>query len=95
MCKAPKAPQPKDPIKPEFLRNPYLDAAIGQSAVVNALRSGRSSLRIRPGSATPSQNVTPTDPLVAPVGIRPGVPGGPGVPGVPGNGRQIRGRRQR
>jgi hypothetical protein len=46
MCKAPKPPAPKKPDKPEFLRNAYLDAAIGQSGVVNSLRQGRGSLRI-------------------------------------------------
>lgn len=50
MCKAPKPPKPKAPEKPEFLRNPYLDGAVGQSAVVQALRTGRSSLRIPLGS---------------------------------------------
>lgn len=50
MCKAPKPPKPKDPDKPEYLRNPYLDAAIGQSGAVDQLRSGRSQLRIDLGS---------------------------------------------
>lgn len=50
MCKAPKPPAPKEPDKPEWLRNPYLDAAIGQSGLVDQLRSGRSSLRINIGS---------------------------------------------
>lgn len=45
MCKAPKPPAPKEPEKPEFLRNPYLDAAIGRSSMVDQLRTGRSSLR--------------------------------------------------
>jgi hypothetical protein len=46
MCKAPKPPAPKEPDKPEFLRNVYLDAAVGQSGVVSKLRSGRSQFRI-------------------------------------------------
>lgn len=71
MCKAPKPPKPKEPEKPEFLRNRYLDAAVGQSGVVNALRAGRSSLRIDiaapsgtggaiPAPATPSPTPAPT-----------------------------------
>lgn len=52
MCKAPKPPKPQDPEKPEFLRNRYLDAAIGQSGMVQALRTGRSRLRIPLGDAT-------------------------------------------
>lgn len=46
MCKAPKAPAPKPPDKPEFLHNPYLDAYIGGAGLVDQLRTGRSSLRI-------------------------------------------------
>ena len=46
MCKAPKPPEPKEPDKPEFLRNAYLDAAIGQSGVVQSLRQGRSGFRL-------------------------------------------------
>jgi len=72
MCKAPKPPKPKPAEKPEFLRNPYLDASIGQSAAVAALRTGRSSLRIPIGSglsiasptATPSR--IPTNPANQP-----------------------------
>lgn len=45
MCKAPKAPKPKEPDKPEWLRNPYLDAATGQGGIVDQMRRGRSSLR--------------------------------------------------
>jgi len=55
MCSAPDVPQPKKPPKPQFLRNPFLDAAIGQSGVVGTLRSGRSGLRIR---RDPSQTAT-------------------------------------
>jgi hypothetical protein len=50
MCKAPKPPKVKPPEKPEFLHNNYLDAAVGQSAIVSGLRTGRSSLRIPLGS---------------------------------------------
>lgn len=56
MCKAKKPKTPAPPPKPEFLRNPYLDAAIGQASLVSALRTGRSGLRIRRGSDTPSAN---------------------------------------
>ena len=49
MCKAPKPPKPTPEAKPEWLRNPYLDAAVGQSGMVDQLRSGRSSLRIDQG----------------------------------------------
>lgn len=68
MCKAPKPPPQKEPEKPEWLRNPYLDAAIGQSAAVNQLRTGRSQLRIdlnsglglrQPGTALPQPSNTP------------------------------------
>jgi hypothetical protein len=53
MCKAPKVPKPKDPKKPQFLRNKYLDAFVGDSQAVNALRSGRSSLRIDQANPVP------------------------------------------
>lgn len=45
MCKAPKAPEIKIP-KPEFLRNPFLDEARSDAALVDSLRTGRSSLRV-------------------------------------------------
>lgn len=51
MCKAPKPPKQKEPDKPEFLRNRYLDAVLGKSGVVNQIRKGRADLRIRPGGA--------------------------------------------
>lgn len=57
MCKAPKPPKQKEPDKPEFLRNRYLDAALGGSASINQIRRGRSDLRIRPdvdGAPQPS-----------------------------------------
>lgn len=46
MCKAPKQPKQQEPKKPQFLRNTYLDAFMGESQAVNSLRSGRSSFRI-------------------------------------------------
>lgn len=67
MCKAPKVPKPKDPKKPQFLRNKYLDAFVGDSQAVNALRSGRSSLRIDQaeptGSTNPSGTASPVNPI--------------------------------
>lgn len=50
MCKAPKPPPIKKPDKPEFLHNPFLDAAVGGAGAVDQLRQGRSSLRIDIGS---------------------------------------------
>lgn len=46
MCKAPKPPVPKEPKKPEFLRNRYLDEFVGEGSAVKSLKAGRSSLRI-------------------------------------------------
>jgi hypothetical protein len=45
VCKAPKAPEIKIP-EPKILSNPFLDDARSDSALVSALRTGRSSLRI-------------------------------------------------
>jgi hypothetical protein len=50
MCKAPSPPKPKEPKKPQFLRNQYLDEFVGDFAAVKSLKSGRSSLRIPAGS---------------------------------------------
>ena len=50
MCKAPKPPAPKEPKKPQFLRNQYLDEFVGDAQAVKSLKSGRSSLRIPTGS---------------------------------------------
>lgn len=50
MCKAPKPPKPKEPIKPEFLHNRYLDSRTGTSAI-GSLKEGRSSLRVPLGSS--------------------------------------------
>jgi hypothetical protein len=54
MCKAPKPPTPKEPKKPEFLRNRYLDAFVGGAQSIASLRSGRSSLRIPQGGEAKS-----------------------------------------
>jgi len=56
MCKAPDPPKPQKPEKPEFLHNEYLDAAMGMSATIQGLRSGRSSLRIPLGSGLEVQS---------------------------------------
>lgn len=81
MCKAPKPPKPKEPKKPEFLRNRYLDEFVGQSQMVNSLRTGRSSFRIplaapsgiggrAPGTSLVPSTGTPTgSALPRPVGI--------------------------
>jgi hypothetical protein len=90
MCKAPKPPKPKEPKKPEFLRNRYLDEFVGDAQAVNALRTGRSSLRIpltapsgTTGTPTPATPVTPPNPanvpprngnFVQPIGPRTGGP---------------------
>lgn len=66
MCKAPKPPKPREPKKPQFLRNTYLDAYVGDSAAVNALRTGRGSLRIPSGSPVPIGGRQPGQSLVAP-----------------------------
>lgn len=93
MCKAPKPPKPKAPEKPEFLRNPYLDGAVGQSAVVQALRTGRSSLRIPLGSGLRIPGTTLTPPSGRPNIASPGGPGGPPPPRLlisgRGRGRQL------
>ena len=73
MCKAPKPPKPKEPDKPEWLRNPYLDAAVGQSGVVDAMRSGRSSLRIDLGSGLGIRAAQPTPVTPPPTTTRPPV----------------------
>lgn len=78
MCKAPKPPKPQPPEKPEFLHNEYLDAAIGQSAVVQALRAGRSSLRIPLGSGLRIPGTTLTPPSAP--RTTPRLPGGPPGP---------------
>ena len=82
MCKAPKPPKPKPPEKPEYLRNEYLDAAVGQSAIVGALRTGRSRLRIPLGSTgrTPGTTLTPTPQDNFNANAVPGGPGGPSQP---------------
>lgn len=66
MCDAPDPPEIKVP-KPQYLRNPFLDDARSDAALVDSLRSGRSSLRVpldtglgigftgRPGSGATSR----------------------------------------
>lgn len=65
MCKAPKLPPQKDPDKPEFLRNRFLDAAFGQFGTINQLRTGRSDLRTDLGTNT-LQTVAPIQNPLAP-----------------------------
>jgi hypothetical protein len=68
MCKAPKPPKQKEPKKPQFLRNRYLDEFVGGAAQINSLRTGRSSLRIPTGGPAPITGRQPGDSLVkAPV----------------------------
>ena len=74
MCKAPDPPKPQPAEKPEFLHNEYLDAAIGQSATVAGLRSGRSSLRIPLGSGIQVKSAANAPPP----------PGRPAAPTAPG-----------
>lgn len=62
MCKAPKVPKPKDPKKPQFLRNRYLDEFVGDAQAVKSLKSGRSSLRIPLGGPTASPASAPVTP---------------------------------
>jgi len=67
MCKAPKVPKPKEPKKPQFLRNKYLDEFVGDSAAVKSLKSGRNSLRIPMGEGTtggrqPGESLVPSTP---------------------------------
>lgn len=66
MCKAPKiqAPtaNPSDPAnKPEYLRNPYLDSALGGALGKNNQRAGRNSLKI---DLTPSLGIASSVPKV-------------------------------
>lgn len=72
MCKAPKPPVPKEPKKPQFLRNRYLDEFIGDAQAVKSLKTGRSSLRIplsgpdtvTDTSPTPTSVIEPVAPRV-------------------------------
>ena len=67
MCSAPDPPKPKEPKKPQFLRNRYLDEFVGD---VKSLKAGRSSLRTPlsgPDTSTPAPVATPVA-TVAPVG---------------------------
>lgn len=60
MCKAPKPPEKKDPKKPQFLRNRYLDEFAGDSGAVKSIRAGRSSLRqdLTPSGVTGTPSAT-------------------------------------
>lgn len=86
MCKAPDPPKPTEPEKPEFLHNEYLDAAMGQSATVAGLRSGRSSLRIPIGSGLAVQSAEAAPPAAG----RPGTQPTSGLPAI-GRGNTNRG----
>jgi hypothetical protein len=65
MCKAPKPPKPIEPEKPEFLRNLYLDGALGGSAIINSLRKGRSQFRIPTGTPAPTGTQSAPPPSAA------------------------------
>lgn len=65
MCKAKKPDKPKDPKKPQYLHNPYLDSAVGGSGMLDQLRTGRSSLRIDL-AGSPSAAPSPVNPPPAP-----------------------------
>ena len=76
MCKAPKPPAPKEPKKPQFLRNRYLDEIVGDSSAVKSLKTGRSSLRIPAGVVAvggrqPGESLVPADstPTTTPSGV--------------------------
>lgn len=60
MCSSPKISQPvqKREKRVEYLRNPYLDGAVGQGSTVDQLRKGRSSLRTDM-TPTPSPDTRP------------------------------------
>lgn len=90
MCKAPKPPAPKEPKKPQFLRNRYLDEFVGEAQAVNSMRTGRSSLRIPLVAPVPDAGATPAaSPLdvtriqpVQPIGTKSRPTGRPGRPQV-------------
>ena len=97
MCKAPKPPKVKEPKKPQFLRNKYLDSFIGDSAAVTALRTGRSSLRIPQGSPTPESGRQIGESLVSqPTSVVPSRTSGGNANTPPSGGdfRPIRGRQR-
>ena len=99
MCKAPKIPAPKEPEKPEFMRNRYLDSFIGDSQAVNALRTGRSTLRIPLGTPTPINGRQPGESLVTAPPSSTSRPTPPGAnvntPPAGGDFRGLMGRRLR
>lgn len=53
MCKAPKPPKAPEEKPPQYLVNEYLDSRLSGAGAVDALRTGRSKLRIQLGSGTP------------------------------------------
>jgi len=64
MCKAPKVPKPKEPKKPQFLRNKYLDEFVGDAQAVKSLKSGRDTLRIPLGGPAAIGGRQPGESLV-------------------------------
>lgn len=81
MCKAPKPPKQKDPKKPQFLRNRYLDEFIGGRGV-DSIRTGRSSLRIPMGAPAQAgraigESLVDNDPAPVPGGNAGVTPSGP------------------
>jgi len=89
MCTAPDPPETKDPKKPEFLRNTYLDEAIGQSGVVNALRQGRSTLRIPLGTTRGQPATSSAGPIATRASLGTGGGAEGGIGGASGTGRRI------
>jgi hypothetical protein len=92
MCKAPKPPAPKEPKKPQFLRNRYLDEFVGEASAVKKLRTGRSNLRIPLGGPAPITGRQPGESLVpSPVTPNPTrVHIAPPVPGIRRNANEPR-----
>ncbi len=65
MCKAPKPPAVKEPKKPQFMRNRYLDEFVGDAQAVRSLKTGRDRLRIPAGvqaigGRQPGESLVPT-----------------------------------
>lgn len=74
MCDAPSVPAAQDPDRVEFLRNPYLDGAVGRSSTVQQLRTGRSALRIDLGSGVDSGlGIAPPTTVPSTTGNAPGL----------------------
>ena len=79
MCKAPKVPKPANTAennesKPEYLRNPYLDAAGSGASAIDRIRTGRNDLRQDLGSnaglgiASMADTITGTQSRATPTG---------------------------